>query len=56
MNRQNVSRRGFLGGALLGSVAPYGYSQRHTPTPEDFTKHRLQGSGWPSDHPGGAEA
>ena len=42
MSRQNVSRRGFLGGTLLGSVAPYVYSQRHTPTPEDFAKPRLR--------------
>ena len=42
MNKLNLSRRGFLGGALLGSVAPYVYTQRHTPAPEDFATHRLR--------------
>ena len=42
MKRHNLSRRGFLGGALLGSAVPHVYSQRHTRTPEDFAKVHLR--------------
>ena len=42
MNGRSLSRRGFLGGTLLGSTAPYIYSQSHSPTPEDFVKDRLR--------------